>query len=70
MRKFNRILMKVSLLILCLCGAFGVIYDLFIWDKSVVPDWLFNLVFIIGIISLAVLIVTYSINEKQSKSKR
>lgn len=62
--------MKVSLLILCLCGAFGVIYDFFIWDKSVVPDWLFNLVFIIGIISLAVLIVTYSINEKQSKSKR
>lgn len=62
--------MKVSFLILCLGGAFGVIYDLFIWNKSIVPEWLFNIFLISGIVSLVVSIVTYFIDKKLPKSRK
>lgn len=58
------------ILILCLGGAFGVIYDLFYLEQIYRPGVVIQYFFISGIVSLVVSIVTYFIDKKLLKSRK
>ena len=53
--------------IVTICGVFGFIYDYLIWDKSIVPDIVYNAFAIPGYITLATLGVIYLIDYKKKK---
>ena len=35
---------------------FAIIYELFIWDKSIVPDWLFNTNLAVGLVGVLLIL--------------
>ena len=48
MKKLIKILCIIGLCLVTPTGVFAIIYELFIWDKSIVPDWLFNTTLVVG----------------------
>ena len=64
MKRMNDIFMTVSIFIVTIVGILGFIYEYIVWDKSIVPDWLFNSFAIIGYIALAILIVTFILQKR------
>ena len=56
MKKITEILFAIGMCLVLPAGIFGVIYELFIWNKSIIPDWLFNMVIIIGTIGFLCII--------------
>ena len=50
MRKLTEILCIIGVSLVAPSGIFAVIYELFIWDKSIVPDWLFNTTLAVGLV--------------------
>lgn len=64
-KKINDILLKIFAIALVPAGLFGVIYEYVIWDKSIVPDWLYWGWFIFGWVALIGLILTLVIDKKQ-----
>lgn len=64
MKKMNDIFMTISIFIVTIVGIFGFIYEYVIWDKSIVPDWLFNAFSIPGYIALAILIITFILQKR------
>lgn len=58
----------ISLIVIALiAGAFELVYECLIWDKSIVPDWMLATVTIAGYVAMAILIVIYLIQEKKKK---
>ena len=64
MKKINDIFMTISIFIVTIVGIFGFIYEYIIWDKSIVPGWLFNSFSITGYIALATLIITFILQKR------
>lgn len=64
MKKINDIFMTISIFIVAIVGIFGFIYEYIIWDKSIVPDWLFNTFAIPGYIALAILVITFILQKR------
>ena len=65
MKKINDLIMKICLGVIMPVGLFGVIYEYLIWDKSIVPEWLYWSFWISGWIALIGLIITLVIDKKQ-----
>ena len=63
-KKINDIFFKIFAFALVPSGLFGVIYEYAIWDKSIVPDWLYWGWFVFGWVALIGLIVTLYIDKK------
>ncbi len=55
--KILNFLFFIFLFVVILAAILGMVYEYLIWDKSIIPDIIFNLVLIIGYISLAALLV-------------
>ncbi len=64
MKKINNLLMTISMIVVLIVGVFGFIYDYLIWDKSILPVWMFDAFAIPGYIALAVLIITLILQKK------
>ena len=65
MKKITEILFAIGMCLVLPAGIFGVIYELFIWNKSIIPDWLFNMVIIIGTIGFLCIIPFVIYNSKR-----
>lgn len=64
MKKATDVIMAISICIVTIVGIFGFIYEYLIWDKSIVPKWLFNSFAIPGYIALTALIITFILQKK------
>lgn len=67
MKNFFNILFYISICVVVISGIFGFIYDYLIWDKSVVPDYIFNIFCIPGNICLMYIIIRYFFQKKKHK---
>lgn len=67
MKKFRNVVMLVSSIVLLVSAAFGLVYEYFIWDKSVIPDAVFNTVFVCSYINPAVFIISIFLAKKMDK---
>lgn len=70
MRRHSKLkgIILISLIVVALiAGAFELIYEYFIWNKSIVPNWMLATVAISGYVSMAILIVIFLIQEKKKK---
>lgn len=67
MKKITEILFAIGMCLVLPAGIFGVIYELFIWNKSIIPDWLFNMIVIIGTIGFLCIIPFVIYNSKRRK---
>ena len=67
MKKTTDILFTIGMCLIVPTGIFGVIYELFIWNKSIIPDWLFNMVIIVGTIGILCIIPFVIYNSKRKK---
>ena len=65
--KINDVIMAVSIFVVIVSGIFCFVYDYVIWDKSIVPDWLFDCFAIPGWIAFAVMLVTLIIDKKSKR---
>lgn len=65
----NGIFLNIFAIALVPSGMFGVIYEYIIWDKSIVPDWLYWGWFIFGWVALIGLIITLVIDKKLKSYK-
>ncbi len=68
MQKLFEVLNYISIVIVVICGAFGVVYEYLLWDRSWIPDALYNTVFVLGYISVAYIVV-YANREKIFKRR-
>ena len=61
----------IGILLLIPAGIFAPIYELFIWDKSIVPDWLYNGVILVGLAGMCLIAIPmiYKLIHK-NKSRR
>ena len=61
----------IGVLLLLPAGIFAPIYELFIWDKSIVPDWLYNGVILVGLVGMCLIAIPmiYELIHK-NKSRR
>ena len=66
-RDLKCVLKILSFPFVVICGVFGFIYDYLIWDKSIVPEIVFNCIMIPGYIALATLGVICLIDYKKKK---
>ena len=67
MRKITEILFAIGMCLVLPAGIFGVVYELFIWNKSIIPSWLFNTVMIVGTIGILCIIPFVIYNSKRRK---
>ena len=67
MKKITEILCIIGVCLVFPAGLFGVIYELFIWNKSIVPNWLFNTVMIMGTIGILCIIPIVIYNFKRRR---
>lgn len=65
MKRFWNIVMSASLVILLVSAVFGLVYEYFILDKSVIPDAVFNSVFVCSYINLAIFIISIFVTKKK-----
>ena len=56
MKKLIDILFWIGICLVAPSGIFAIIYELFIWDKSIVPDWLFNTSLAVGTVGVLLII--------------
>ena len=56
MKKLIDILFGIGICLVIPSGIFAIIYELFIWDKSIVPDWLFNTSLTVGAVGILLII--------------
>ena len=56
MKKLTEILCIIGIYLVAPTGIFAIIYELFIWDKSIVPDWLFNTTLAIGAVGVLLIL--------------
>ena len=56
MKKLTEILCIIGICLVSPTGIFAIIYELFIWDKSIVPDWLFNTTLAIGAVGVLLIL--------------
>lgn len=56
MKKLIDILFGIGICLVIPSGIFSIIYELFIWDKSIVPDWLFNTSLAVGAVGILLII--------------
>ncbi len=61
--KILNFLFFIFLFVVILAAILGMVYEYLIWDKSIIPDIIFNLVLIIGYISLAALLVVIILDK-------
>ena len=47
----------IGVLLLLPAGIFAPIYELFILDKSIVPNWLYNGVIIVGLVGMCTILI-------------
>ena len=57
MKKLIDILFGIGICLVIPSGILAVIYEIFIWDKSTFPDWLYNTMLISGSIGVAFIVV-------------
>ena len=62
----------VSLILLIPCAIFGFIYDVFIWDKSLIPNGIYNLFWVVGYIALFGMLISIVFDKiiKRNKEKK
>ncbi len=65
MKKITEILFAIGMCLVLPAGIFGVVYELFIWNKSIIPSWLFNTVMIVGTIGILCIIPFVIYNSKR-----
>ena len=65
MKRFWNIVMSASLVMLLVSAVFGLVYEYFILDKSVIPDAVFNSVFACSYINLAIFIISIFVTKKK-----
>ena len=65
MKKTTEILFAIGMCLVLSAGIFGVVYELFIWNKSIIPSWLFNTVMIVGTIGILCIIPFVIYNSKR-----
>ena len=56
MKKLTEILCIIGICLVSPTGIFVIIYELFIWDKSIVPDWLFNTNLAVGLVGVLLIL--------------
>ena len=56
MKKLTEILCIIGVCLVAPSGIFAIIYELFIWDKSIVPDWLFNTTLAVGAVGVLLIL--------------
>ena len=56
MKKLTEILCIIGICLVSPTGIFAIIYELFIWDKSIVPDWLFNTNLAVGLVGVLLIL--------------
>lgn len=61
--KILNFLFFIFLFVVILAAIFGMVYEHLIWDKSIISDIIFNLLLIIGYISLAALLVVIILDK-------
>ncbi|MDD4824412.1 MAG: hypothetical protein PHU13_03965 [Acholeplasmataceae bacterium] len=61
--KILNFLFFIFLFVVILAAILGMVYEYLIWDKSIIPDIIFNLLLIIGYISLAALLVVIILDK-------
>ena len=61
--KILNFLFFIFIFVVILAAIFGLVYEYLIWDKSIIPDIIFNLLLIIGYISLAALLVVIILDK-------
>ena len=66
-KKITDILFTIGMCLVLPAGIFGVVYELFIWNKSIIPSWLFNTVMIAGTIGILCIIPFVIYNSKRRK---
>ena len=67
MKKTTEILFAIGMCLVLPAGVFGVIYELFLWNKSIIPNWLFNIVIIMGTIGFLCIIPFVIYNSKHRR---
>ena len=78
MKHFSEFLLVVSVIIALITGGFSIVYEYFIWDKSVVPRAVFNAFAILETLALVYIGVWALLNylkkkketDKNSKEKK
>lgn len=65
MKKIAGVFYYIALFIVMVSGSFGFIYEYFIWDKSTIPDYIFNLFVIPGLICLSYVGIYYYCTHKK-----
>ncbi|MDD4482730.1 MAG: hypothetical protein PHP18_05900 [Bacilli bacterium] len=61
--KILNFLFFIFLFVVILAAILGMVYEYLIWDKSIIPEIIFNLLLIIGYISLAALLVVIILDK-------
>ena len=65
MRKFVRALTYVSGALLMVSGVLGLIYELLIFDKSVIPHTVFDVFWVLSFVNLFVFLICVVIEKKK-----
>ncbi|MBQ8303538.1 MAG: hypothetical protein IJX79_01105 [Clostridia bacterium] len=59
-----KIIKTIDLVLLIVISAIGIVWEIY---PSIIPDWLFNMVWIVGPIALIIFGVVLYLEKKQSK---
>ena len=69
MKKFWNAVMLISLIVLLVSAALGLVYEYLIFDKSVIPDALVNTVLVCSYINLAIFIISIFLTDQSKNAK-
>ena len=65
MKKLMDILLCIGICLVIPSGILAVIYEIFIWDKSIFPDWLYNTMLTTGLIGVLFTVVAVIMCHKR-----
>ena len=67
MKKLLNTLLTVSAFIVMLSGAFAVVYEYFIFDKSVIPGNAVDIIMVFSLLNLAFFLIGIFISKKTER---